>query len=109
MFRLDNKIAVVTGAGSGIGQAIATTFAKQGAGEVYVHLQHAYGIDWPGPVCGMPGSPYDHKPERKWGHLDNCRFTALFERVAIEWMKLASQHAAGEGPWDAEGDPACGD
>ena len=31
MFRLDNKIAVVTGAGSGIGRAIAVTFAKQGA------------------------------------------------------------------------------
>ncbi|MEK7692982.1 MAG: glucose 1-dehydrogenase [Chloroflexota bacterium] len=35
MFRLDGKIAAVTGAGSGIGQAIATTFAKQGA-RVYV-------------------------------------------------------------------------
>jgi NAD(P)-dependent dehydrogenase (short-subunit alcohol dehydrogenase family) len=31
MFRLDNKIAVVTGGGSGIGKAIATVFAKQGA------------------------------------------------------------------------------
>lgn len=31
MFRLDNKIAVVTGGGSGIGQAIAVLFAKRGA------------------------------------------------------------------------------
>src|SRR4030095_15828269 len=31
MFRLDNKIAVITGGGSGIGKAIAKLFAKQGS------------------------------------------------------------------------------
>jgi len=31
MFRLDNKTAVITGGGSGIGRAMAVTFAKQGA------------------------------------------------------------------------------
>jgi 2-keto-3-deoxy-L-fuconate dehydrogenase len=35
MFRLDNKVAVVTGSGSGIGKAVALLFAKQGA---TVHL-----------------------------------------------------------------------
>src|SRR5690242_15662623 len=31
MFRIDDKHAVITGAGSGIGKAVALVFAKQGA------------------------------------------------------------------------------
>jgi NAD(P)-dependent dehydrogenase (short-subunit alcohol dehydrogenase family) len=41
MFRLDNKTAVVTGAGSGIGQAIARTFAARGARVFVLELDEA--------------------------------------------------------------------
>ncbi|MCS7005746.1 MAG: SDR family oxidoreductase [Cytophagales bacterium] len=38
MFRLDNKIAVITGGGSGIGKEIAKLFAKQGATSVILEI-----------------------------------------------------------------------
>jgi 2-keto-3-deoxy-L-fuconate dehydrogenase len=45
MFDLNNKIAVITGGGSGIGQAIAVLFAKQGATVHVLELTEAAGLD----------------------------------------------------------------
>lgn len=39
MFRLDEKVALVTGAGSGIGEAIARLFAQQGARVIIADIQ----------------------------------------------------------------------
>src|SRR5579862_178811 len=43
MFRLDGKNAVVTGAGSGIGRAIALAFASQGARVFVLERDHRSG------------------------------------------------------------------
>jgi NAD(P)-dependent dehydrogenase (short-subunit alcohol dehydrogenase family) len=45
MFNLQNKIAVITGAGSGIGQAIASLFAKQGAVVHIIELNGAAAVN----------------------------------------------------------------
>ncbi len=97
-------------------------------GEVHVHLEHHEVAQWPCPECGEACRQYDHQPERRWRHLDTCkyqtilhakppraecerhgvrvvklpwaepssRFTALFERLAIDWLTAASQKAVGE-------------
>ncbi len=44
MFKLDNKIAVITGGGSGIGKAIALLYAKQGAQVHIIELSHEQAI-----------------------------------------------------------------
>jgi NAD(P)-dependent dehydrogenase (short-subunit alcohol dehydrogenase family) len=43
MFRLDNKTAIITGGGSGIGKAIALTFANQGAAVHIIELNEKNG------------------------------------------------------------------
>lgn len=61
MFDLNNKIAVITGGGSGIGQAIAVLFARQGATVHVLELSAEAGqmtknlIDTEGGICTVHG------------------------------------------------------
>jgi 2-keto-3-deoxy-L-fuconate dehydrogenase len=60
MFSLKNKIAVITGGGSGIGQAIAILFAKQGATVHILELSEETGLETKNRIHTEGGICYIH-------------------------------------------------
>ncbi|MDO9157352.1 MAG: SDR family NAD(P)-dependent oxidoreductase, partial [Sediminibacterium sp.] len=60
MFRLDDKVAVITGGGSGIGKAIALLFAKQGAQVHILELSHEQANSTIEEINQMEGVAYAH-------------------------------------------------
>jgi transposase len=48
-------------------------------GEVHLHLAHDAEKQWPCVECGKLCSLYDHQPERRWRHLDTCRFQKILQ------------------------------
>ena len=56
MFRLDSKSAIVTGAGSGIGRAIALTFAASGARVFVLDRDLAAATATVAAICGAGGA-----------------------------------------------------
>src|SRR5436853_4907269 len=50
---------------------------KLETGEVWVHLEHEFGIEWPCAECGKHCRLYDHQAERKWRHLDTCQYRTI--------------------------------
>ena len=81
MFSLANRIAVITGGGSGIGRAMGLLFAKQGA-TVHIIEQHADNADATGDEIKTAGG-------RVFVHLCNV---AKKKEVAATFNKIGSHH-----------------
>ncbi len=60
LFRLDNKVAVITGGGSGIGQAIAKVFAAQGANVHILELNEDGGKQTAADIVAAGGTAQVH-------------------------------------------------
>jgi NAD(P)-dependent dehydrogenase (short-subunit alcohol dehydrogenase family) len=77
MFELQGKAAVVTGAGSGIGAAIARLFARQGAGVAVVDRDATAAAAIAAAIAADGGSATAHPCDIS----DERAVTALFDRV----------------------------
>ena len=77
MFRLDNKIAVITGGGSGIGKAIAKLFAMQGA---IVHI-----LEWNTDTANETANEIQKDNGKVFVHKSNVanqqEVLAIFENI----------------------------
>jgi NAD(P)-dependent dehydrogenase (short-subunit alcohol dehydrogenase family) len=78
MFRLNDKLAVVTGAGSGIGRSIATLFAECGARVVAIDLSERDAAQTCAEIEGKGGAGYAYPCDV--GDADRVR--ATFDAIA---------------------------
>jgi 2-keto-3-deoxy-L-fuconate dehydrogenase len=84
VFRLDQKIAFVTGAGSGIGEQIARLFARQGARVVLADVR----LDTAGRVAGEIREAGGSARVQQLDVADEAQVRAAIERVAVEEGRL---------------------
>lgn len=84
MLRLDNKIAVITGAGSGIGKAMALLFARQGALVNVLDLDEKGGQETVASILESGGQAVFHKTDVS----DQTAVKAIMEHIGKQHTRI---------------------
>lgn len=84
MFRLDQKVAFVTGAGSGIGEQIARLFAQQGAHVILADIRQDAAERVAGEIKNAGGSARTQQLDV----ADEAQVKAAIQRVVVEEGRL---------------------
>lgn|SRR5574343_80610 len=84
MLRLDNKIAVITGAGSGIGKAMALLFARQGALVNVLDMDEKGGQETVASILESGGQAVFHKTDVS----DQTAVKAIMEHIGKQHTRI---------------------
>src|SRR5258707_4587537 len=83
-FRLDGKLAVVTGAGSGIGRAVALRFASSGACVRVLDVDEKTAREVASEISAAGGNAKAHSCDVSRQSLVNATFGAIAQETPID-------------------------